>query len=71
MDKIIQRKIQSIDSALCYHGLVKILIEAHLRNTGDNWEDFLVRNHFKEEEMEEPSDKTKKSIRKLIIKQNS
>jgi len=48
MAKRIQRKIKSIDSALYHHGLVKIWIEAYLRNTRDNWEDFIVRNHFKE-----------------------
>ena len=31
------------------HGLVKILVESHLQNIGDNWESFLVRNHFQEE----------------------
>lgn len=42
MDTNIQRKIQSIDSALYPHGLVKDLIEAHLKSKGDNWEDFMV-----------------------------
>jgi len=50
---------------------VKILIEAQLSKTGDNWEDFLVRNHFKEEDIKEPSDKTKKRKRNLTIKENS
>ena len=38
----IQRRIQFIDNALYHHGLVKIMIEAHLRIRGDNLEDFLV-----------------------------
>jgi len=33
-------KMRSIDNALYHHGLVKFLIEAHLRSKGDNWEDF-------------------------------
>lgn len=61
----IQRKIQYINNALYHHGLVKILIEAHLRNIGHNWEDFLIKNHFKEAEKEEPSGKTRKSRRKF------
>jgi len=27
-----------------HHGLVKILVEFHLKSIGDTWEDFLVRN---------------------------
>lgn len=49
----IKRKIQSSDNALYHHGLVKILIEAHLNIKGDNWEDFLVQNHFKKVEQDE------------------
>lgn len=66
----IQRKIQSIDSALYHYGLVKILIKEHRRNIGHNWEDLLVRNHFKEAEIEEPIGKTKRTRRKLPIKDN-
>lgn len=42
-----------------------------MRNIGDNWEDFLIRNHFKEEEEEELSGKTKKSRRTFPIEDNS
>lgn len=61
----IQRKIQSIDNALYHHGLVKFLIESHMERKGDKWEDSLIRNHFKEVGQEEPSNKTRKSRRKL------
>lgn len=61
----IQRKIQSIDNSLYHNGLVKILIEAHLKKKGYNWEDFLIGNHFKEDEREGHSDKTKKTRRKF------
>lgn len=44
-----------------------MLIEAHLKNIGDDWESFLVRNHFKEVEQEEPNRKTKRSRRKLSL----
>lgn len=67
----VQRKIQFINNALYHHGLLKILIEAHLRNIRDNWEDFFKRNHFKETEIEELSGKTKKSKRKMPIEENS
>ena len=36
MDGNIKRKIQSIDNAPYHHGLVKILIESHLKGKGDN-----------------------------------
>ena len=44
---------------------MKILIEAHLKRKGDIWEDFLIRNHFKEVEQEDPSNKTRKIRRNL------
>ena len=43
----VQKRVQILETTLHHHGLVKILIEFHLNNIGDNWEDFLVRNHFK------------------------
>ena len=68
----IQIKMQSIDNALYHHGLVKILIESYLKNIGDNWENFLIRSHFKEAKQGETS-KTRKNRRKfpLIPKDNS
>lgn len=46
-----------------HHGLVKILIEAHLRNKGDNWENYLVQNHFNEVDQDEPNSKIRRSRR--------
>lgn len=63
-----QRKIQSIENTMYHHGLIKLLIEAHLKNTGDDWESFLVRNHFKEVEHDEPNTKIKRSRRNLSLK---
>lgn len=31
-----------------HHVLVKVLVEFYLQSIGDNWENFLVRNHFEE-----------------------
>jgi len=42
-----QRKVQEIENTMYHHSLIKILIEATLKNIGDYWESFLVRNHFK------------------------
>jgi len=38
-----------------HHGLVKILVEFHLQSIGDDWECFLIRNHFEEKSPEKPS----------------
>jgi len=48
-----------------------MLFEAHLKNIGDDWESFLVKNHFKEVEQEEPNNKIKKSRRRLSINPNN
>jgi len=42
----IQKKIRSIETTMYHHGLVKILVEFHLKSIGDTWEDFLVRIFF-------------------------
>lgn len=65
-----QRKIQSIENTMYQHDLIKILIEAHFKNIGDDWESFLVINHFKEVEWEEPNNKLKRSRRRLSTKPN-
>ena len=31
-----------------HHGLVKILVEFHLKRIGVTWENFLIRNYFQE-----------------------
>lgn len=53
MASSVQKRIEFLETTLYHHGLVKILIEHHLRKIGDNWDNFLVRNHF--EEPKEPS----------------
>lgn len=62
-----QRKIQSIENTMCHHGLIKMLIESHLKSIGDDWESFIITNHFKEVEQEESSNKIKRSRRKLSL----
>lgn len=44
----VQKKIEFIDTTMYHNGLVKILIEFHLKSIGDTWENFLIRNHFQE-----------------------
>lgn len=44
----VQKKIESLETTMYHHGLVRILIEFHLKNIGDTWENFLIRNHFQE-----------------------
>jgi len=55
MSMNVQKKIQFIDSTMYRHGLVKILVEFHLQSVGDDWENFLVRNHFKEKSLQQPN----------------
>ena len=44
----VQKKIESIQTTMYHHGLVKILVEFHLRSIGGTWEDFLVRIFFQD-----------------------
>jgi len=46
MSTNVEKKIQCIENTLYHHGLIKTLVEFHLRSIGDNWKSFLVRNHF-------------------------
>ena len=57
----IQRESRSIDNSLYHHELIKNLIEAHLQAKGDNWQDFLVRNHFIEAPEKQPNYRVKQS----------
>ena len=41
------------------HGFIKIIIEFHLQILGDNWDNLLIMNHFKE------GDKEKRRSRKI------
>jgi len=47
-----------------HHGLIKILIEFYIERRGDNWDIFLVGNHFKEEDQESPSSNNNNKKRK-------
>ena len=49
-----------------HHGLVKILVEFHLKNIRDTWESFLIRNHFQEAPEQPKEDNVRKSRRKNI-----
>ena len=49
-----------------HHGLVKILLEFHLKSIGDSWDNFLIRNHFQDEPEQPKEDKTRKSRRRKI-----
>ena len=51
----VQKRVKFLETNLYHHGLVKVLIEFHLKKIGDNWEEFLLRNHF--QELEETSSK--------------
>jgi hypothetical protein len=44
-------KRQGINSSLFHHGLVKILLVYHLSKIGDNWETFLIRNGFTQDDV--------------------
>ena len=48
MASTVQKKIEFIDTTMYHHGLVKILVEFHLKRIGDTWENFLIRNYFQE-----------------------
>lgn len=63
----VHRRIQFIDNTMYLHGLVKILVELHLQNIGDNWERFLVRNHFHKETHGQPNRNKPKMGRKRKI----
>ena len=63
----VQKKIQCIKNTMYHHGLVKILLEFHLQSIGDNWESFLVRNHFEEKSPEKQSSRRTLKGRKRTI----
>ena len=59
-----QKKIESIETTMYHHGLVKILVEFHLKSIGDTWEDVLV-NFFFQDAPESPEEgHVKKSRRR-------
>jgi len=63
----VQNKVQCIESTMYHHGLVKILVEFHLQSTGDEWESFLIRNHFEERSPEKPVSSRTLRGRKITI----
>lgn len=63
----IKKKVESIETTLYHHGLVKILVEFHLRSVGDTWEDFLVRNLFQDAPDLSEGSHVKRSKRKKTI----
>ena len=67
MGSNVQKRVQFLETTLYHHSLIKILIEHHLRKVGDNWDEFLVMNHF-EEPKEPPSEgkPTRRSRRRKI-----
>lgn len=62
----VQKKIESIETTMYYHGLVKILVEFHLKSVGDTWEDFLVIIFFQDTPESPEESHVKKSRRRKI-----
>jgi hypothetical protein len=52
MEKFYQRGFGNPDRSLFHHGLIKILVECHLTQIGDSWENFTQRNNFSENPMQ-------------------
>jgi hypothetical protein len=46
MSKFYQRQNPNPESSLFHHGLIRILVNAQLLKTRDNWQSFLFRNRF-------------------------
>ena len=65
----VEKKIESIETTMYHHGLVKILVEFHLRSVGDTWEAFLARNFF-QDALESPEESHVKKIRRRKININ-
>ena len=43
-----QKRFQFIDNTMHHHGLIKIILEFHLKSVGDSSEIFLIRNRFQD-----------------------
>lgn len=56
--------IDDIESQLYHHGLIKVLVENHLKEREDTWEKFLVRNFFQDPPEAPEGSSTKKSRRR-------
>ena len=64
MSTTVQKKIEDIEPHLNHHGLIKILVEYYLKNIGDTWENFLIRNFFQDPPDLPEGSSTKKSRRR-------
>jgi len=64
MSTIVQKNIDDVEPHLYHHGLIKILVENHLKERKDTWEKFLVRNFFQDPPEVPKGSSTKKSRRK-------
>ena len=42
MSRNAQKNIQFIETTMYHHGLIKMVIEFHLKGLGDDWENFLL-----------------------------
>ena len=62
----VQKKIESIETTMYHHGLVKMLVEFHLKSIRDTLEDFLVRNFFQDPPESPEESHVKKSRRRKI-----
>ena len=49
-----------------HHGLIKILLEFHLKSVGDSSESFLIKNHFQDEPDQPKDDKNRKNRRRKV-----
>jgi hypothetical protein len=46
MDSTIQHNPRSLEGSLFHFGLIKMLVEERLQEYNDNWEQFLIHNHY-------------------------
>ena len=48
MSTTVQKNIDDVEPHLYHHGLIKILVENHLKERENTWEKFLVSNFFQD-----------------------
>lgn len=61
----VQKNIDDVEPHLYYPGLIKILVENHLKDRKDTWEKFLVSNFFQDPPKVPEGSSTKKIRRKI------
>lgn len=66
MASIVKKKIEFIYTTVYHHGLIKVLIEFHLKSIQDTGENFLIRNHFQEAPESPKEDNVRRSRGKKI-----